>query len=184
MTHAVSPRHSVDALASGRIEDWIDVFEAQVVGWLLEPASHLRSHPHAGYAILSVVLPYFEAIAQFLEGKSRGSQAQFIVGFRAVFPVVPDTVPEGIYAELYDQLRCGLFHRAIAKGKVWIYPNGDFPIALEWDVAGKVSCIKVVPVNLIDAVSNHFQGYLSQLRDPSNVKLRANFEVWFRDRAS
>lgn len=184
MTFAVSPRHTVEKLASGKIEDFADVFEAQVMGWLVEPANHLRYSQHAGYAILSIVLPYFESIAQFIEGKKRGSEKQFIVGLRAVFPEVPEGTPEGIFSELYDQLRCGIFHRGIAKGKVQIFPGGDFPIAIEWDSAGQVTCIKVVPVNLIDPIVDHLRSYVAKLREPNNADLRRNFEVWFRERAS
>jgi hypothetical protein len=51
VTFAVSPRHTAEKLASGKLEDFVEVFEAQVIGWLIEPANHLRSSQHAGYAI-------------------------------------------------------------------------------------------------------------------------------------
>ena len=184
MPFAVSPRHTEEKLATGRIEDVIEVFEAQVTGWVVEPANHLRYCQHAGYAILSVLLPYFESIAQFLEGRRRGSEKQFLVGLHAVFPFVPEDIPEGVLSEFYDQLRCGMFHRGIAKGKVQIFPAGDFPIAIEWEKGNGVTFIKVVPINLIDPIYQHLQHYVASLRDPANEEMRRNFLKWFNERAS
>ncbi len=74
MPLAVSPHFTSDKLMSGRLEDMIDVFEDQILGWLIDPADALRTHQHAGFGILAIVLSYFEAIAQFLDGEARPSK--------------------------------------------------------------------------------------------------------------
>lgn len=179
MTIAVSPRFTSDKLVNGRLEDMIDVFEDQMLGWLIDPANALRHHQHAGFGILAIVLSYFEPIAQFLEGGARGSRQQFIVGLKAVFPQLDPGIPQALFEELYDQVRCGMFHRGITKPKVIIAPTGPHPIEVIHGQNHEVLQIKLVPVSLIDAIRGHLAQYVGELRNGANGQLRANFETWF-----
>src|SRR5262245_54085153 len=79
---AISPRFDESKLASGRIEDKIDVFEDQMLGWLVTPAKMMGTSQHSGFAMLAVALAYFEPLGQFLEGKAGKSQAQFTLGMK------------------------------------------------------------------------------------------------------
>lgn len=156
----------------------IDVFEDQVRGWIIAPANALRGHPHAGFAILASVLSYFEPIGQFVEGKKAGSRHQFGVGLLSVFPNIEPRYRDLILAELYEQVRCGLFHQAITKAKVIVNPDGEDPIEIH-GAADKIVRIIVVPIAFIDAIDRHLTWYADRLRDPANVDLRGNFENWF-----
>jgi hypothetical protein len=184
MTFAISPRFTLEKLASGKLDDMIDVFEDQMLGWLIDPANQLKPHQHAGFAILAVVLSYFEPIGQFLTGEEGSSKKQFGRGLREVFPGLNAAVTDEVVNELYDQLRCGMFHRGITKGKVLIAPDGDHALALRWASDGSIMHIVVVPRNLMYHLEQHLERYLGALREPSNTELRKNFERWFRERAA
>ena len=163
----------------------IDVFEDQMQGWLFDQANQLKPSQHAGFGILAIVLSYFEPIGQFLEGKAGRSEKQFLAGLAAVFPSVDPSVPESVYGELYNQLRCGMFHRGITKSKVTITRSGQNPIEVIYSKPdGVVQQITVVPVLLLEESERHLKRYVSALRDPANVQLRQSFETWFRARAA
>jgi hypothetical protein len=184
MSHAVSPNFTVEKLAGARIEDMIDVFEDQMLGWLIEPANRLRDYEHAGFGILAIVLSYFESIGQFLDGERKNSRQQFVSGLKAVFPNLDPEIPRSLFVDLYDQIRCGLFHQGLTKSKVVITRIGENPIEVIHGSAHEVIQIRVVPVNLIDAIHRHLVHYVAELRNPVNTSLRQNFEAWFRARGA
>jgi hypothetical protein len=178
---AISPRFDESKLASGRIEDKIDVFEDQMLGWLVTPARMMGTSQHSGFAMLAVALAYFEPLGQFLEGKAGRSQAQFTLGMKAVFPAMPND--PNLFSELYDQLRCGMFHRGITKGKVTVVRGSMYQFSFE-GVAPEVTKIVVDPWQLLKAVELHIQEYSNQLRFGADAHLRSNFERWFDLRAA
>jgi|SRR6185503_1219570 hypothetical protein len=184
MSIAISPRFTTEKLASGKLEDMIDVFEDQMRGWLIDPANQLVHHQHAGFGILAIVLSYFEPIGQFLDGKAGKSKAQFTRGLKAVFPDLEKNVSAKIIAELYDQLRCGMFHHGITKSKVAIAPSGPHSLSVAWGPKGELRQVMVVPRYLMGHLEEHLTRYVGELRDPANGKLRENFEKWFRKRAA
>jgi hypothetical protein len=179
MTLAISPRYTLAKLEGERLEDMIDVFEDQMRGWLIEPANALRYYQHAGFGILAIVLSYFEPIGQFLEGKADVSKRQFVVGLKAVFPGIDPTIPDTLFHELYDQVRCGIFHQGITKRKVMIRPQGPHPIEVIYGAGHVVTQVEIVPINLIDSINNHLVRYVADLRNPENQDLRSNFRNWF-----
>src|SRR5262245_11973387 len=136
-TSSISPQFTNGKLASGKIEDKIDVFEDQISGWLLCPAQALCSpgcseRANAGFAVLAIVCSYFEAIESYHRGsESRKKSKQFFRGgFLKVFPDLSRSLKAaghslpGLEAEIaddvYEQLRCGLFHEALVKHRVLI----------------------------------------------------------------
>ena len=80
-----------------------------------------------------IVGSYFESIASFIHGESSEGQSKrfFGVGFETVFPGVRDAAKEEdqnnaeqilseFLATFYSELRCGLFHEAMVRGKIVI----------------------------------------------------------------
>lgn len=179
---AISPRFDESKLAGGRIEDMIDVFEDQMLGWLVEPAKMMGPSQHSGFAILAVALAYFEPLGQFLEGKAGGSQAQFTLGMKAVFPAMAASDPR-LFKELYDQLRCGMFHRGITKGKVRVVRGTMYQFSF-LGTTEDVEQINVDPWRLLTAVELHIKEYVGQLRSGIDDSLRHNFVSWFNLRAA
>lgn len=179
---AISPRFDESKLAAGSVEDKIDVFEDQVLGWLLTPAKMMASSQHSGFAILAVTLAYFEPLGQFLEGKAGRSEVQFTLGMKAVFPAMAgaDSV---ILWELYNQLRCGMFHRGITKGKVTVVRGTMHPLVVI-RTGTEVTGITVDPWRLLSAIELHLTEYVNELRSGANAVLRQNFARWFDLRAA
>ena len=184
LTYAISPRFRLEDLEGATFEKLVEIFKDQMMGWLIEPANHLKSQQHAGFAILAIVLSYFEPIGQFLEGKRGDSQKQFALGLRAVFPDLDKAEFDALVGELYQQLRCGMFHRGITREKVVISPASDHAFAIEMNDKASLGRIVVTPVNLMQHLEQHLNRYVAQLLDPANVELRANFLKWFANRAS
>jgi len=180
MAYAISPRFTEDKLRNATFEDVVEIFEDRMLGWLIEPANHLKSQQHAGFAILAIVLSYFEPIGQALEGtrKKGGPRKLFSRGLRAVFPDLAASESEALIGELYEQLRCGMFHDGLTREKVVISPASHYAFSIEKDEAEKLKRVTVTPVNLMHHLEAHLREYTRQLRDPANVQLRQNFAKW------
>ncbi len=182
---AISPKYTFDKLASGALSDKIDVFEDQMQGWVFDQANQLKGLQHAGFGILAIVLSYFEPIGQFLEGRAGKSDKQFLAGLAAVFPDAGSSIPDSVLGELYNQLRCGMFHQGITKSKVVITRTGRNPIEVVYSTDdGTVHQIVVVPVLLLEQSEGHLKKYVAELRDATNTQLRSNFESWFNARGA
>ena len=184
MSVAISPRFTAEKLVGGNLDDLIDVFEDQMRGCLIDPANQLVPHQHAGFGILAIVLSYFEPLGQFLEGKAGKSKAQFTRGLKAVLPDLERNVSPKIINELYNQLRCGMFHHGITKWRVVIAPSGPHSLGVAWDAKGELLQVVVVPRHPMAHLDDHLTKYVGELREPANKKLRENFEKWFKQRAA
>ena len=195
----ISPIHTGSKLVSPTIEDKVDVFEAQMRGWMLNQARALMVDQHAGFAIMTLATTYFEPLATYVRGiDSEGrSKESFRFGFLYVFEEVADQVqysgasnPQAVVNEIadecYRELRCGLFHEAITKSKVVLQrvPGGP-SIQFQVDKASeKVVRIIVDPWSFLPRVETHLADFVAKLRDPSETTLRANFETQWNYRAS
>lgn len=180
----VSARFTADKLAGGKIEDMIDVFEDQVLYWHVEPAKMIRDYQHAGFAVLAIILPYFESVGYLQTGSPAKPWRHFLSGMEAVFPEVIPLVPKIILREFFDQVRNGVAHSGITKSKVVVAPAGRSPFEVLVENGRIVRSIQVVPRLLIDEVENHLRRYVAQLRDQTNEVLRRNFETAFLARAT
>ena len=192
---SISPQYAADVPLS-TISEKISVFEDQMRGWVLNHAHALASEQYtfredAGFAILMLVSSYFEAIEAFHQGRpSRQgeSSAFFKAGFLRVFHEVPTKLASGtnpqkmqdeLLNELYQQLRCGLYHEAMTKGKIILrHDTGamGFVFGLK-DYS--VSTIIIDPWQVLARVDSHFTTYIGQLQDPNQATLRTEFEKCF-----
>jgi hypothetical protein len=100
MAYAVSPNYMDHKLSSNKIEDMIDVYDDQIKGWLFSPTQLMTSNRHSGFAILTLVLTYFEPIGQFLTGQKGVSSDQFETGIKSVIPSFDPSIPRFIFDEL------------------------------------------------------------------------------------
>jgi len=198
---AVSPRFAAGKLQGApTLEDKIDVFEDQVTGWVLNHASALDAgnyalREHSGIAILMLVTPYFEQIASYLRGEdSNGHSGEFFRhGVRAVFPNMDDqfrtqgvrdpaAAAEAVMGVLYSEVRCGLFHEAMIRGRILIRRDtASLGVMIERDT-GEIGAVVVDPFLLLGNVRAHFEGYICRLRDPAEHELRRNFEAFWNIR--
>jgi hypothetical protein len=194
-TWAVSPAFTNERLQQGDLNSKLDVFEDQVVGWVLNHAAALDGEnyalrQHSGIAVLMLVLSYFEQIAAYIRGEdSRGRSADFFrYGLLQVFPELEGQIAQygvrnvqaavtNICMILYSEARCGLFHEAMIWGRILIARDQAAAIACMADLeTGDIASVVVDPWRFLGNIRGHFDQYLRRLRDPDEVALRANFE--------
>lgn len=199
---AISPNFDKSKLASGSLEDKIDVFEDQMNGWLLAHAHSLASpaYPtsqHAGFAILNLIGSYFETIASYLQGaSSEGQSAKFFaIGFRNVFPEFESqAVARGVQdidAELrrvadayYREIRCGLFHEAMTRTGTVVVKGAEHTLRVAEHPTTHKLMLEIDPFHLLARVQSHFDKYVATLRDAANTTARENFEREWNRRTS
>ena len=178
---AISPRYTLTKLSNGKLEDKIDVYEDQILGWVVAPAKLMFPYQHSGFAILALALTYFEPLGQSLAGQFEGSYTCFRQGLLTVYPNVH--VPnEQVLRQLYDQLRCGMFHRGLTKNLVQINQSQDAAIVMHGD-RGVVQSLIVNPWALLENVEQHVIEHCAALRIPNDSRRQA-FEKWFNQRGA
>jgi hypothetical protein len=194
----ISPQFHDSKLQPGcTLEDKIDVFEDRMNNWHLQHAYALLDEKYtrrkdAGFAVLTLVTGYFEPIESYHSGKpsDRHSKAFFRRGFLRVFlnlsttlknsgAVNADQLAVDIADEVYDHLRCGLFHEGGTKHKV-IVRQDNAPLGFMLDMTtSDVGSIVIDPARFLALVQNHLNNHVAQLRDTSQTTLRQNFETFF-----
>jgi hypothetical protein len=87
LTH-ISPSYTAGAVDLTKLDDRIKVYEDQIKGWFFGPVKALLSVPHSAFAVLHILMGYFENHAIYRRGQSsdRKSREFFCEGFTAVFP--------------------------------------------------------------------------------------------------
>jgi len=203
MPHLISPQFTDAKLASGcTLEDKIDVFEDWMTGWLLRHAHALCDDAYvfrkdAGFAVLMIATAYFEPIESYYTGRSsdHNSKQFFRCGFLRVFSGLTATLTQRGYVdaegvakklvdEIYDHMRCGLFHEGGAKYKLLIREDTAPLNAMLQTNTGDVGSIVIDPRRFLAEIQHHLSGYVAQLRDASETDLRKNFELFFDRRIS
>lgn len=183
MPYYVSKTITADEFfASPTLEKKIDVFEERVRVWQLDVAVEIERQinvtqdqdepmKHAGYALISILLSYFEMVGEVLTGAKGKSTNNFVAGFENVFP---GALSEINIRKIYKRVRCGMYHVAhTTKGTV---VSGVFSAAFLMDAKDNV-CVN--PHLMVHAVREHFDEFVSRLRDPNEAALHAYFESHF-----
>lgn len=182
---------SSDFPAKSTVDDKIDLFREQTLGWQLAPADAcingvsrlglLDGGPagilHSGYAVLAIVFSYFEMIGKLRAGfaETGKSRYYFRKGLLNVFPALEASGPEvqkDIVEILYQSGRCGLYHA----GKVGVRMpiSGDWLYPLRYDSESRK--LRINPHRLVPELIKHLELYVRELKDPGNGQLRCNFE--------
>jgi hypothetical protein len=180
-TTKISPNYTKEKLANFNIDTLIDIFEDQVIGWVIRPAKTLSKHENGSFAVLHLISSYFESYAMFRRGEAiqDGSREYFREGLLSVFPEIQDHSIQSIneiVEILYQDLRCGLYYTKFPMTRVRII-EGFSPIEIytDPDAPEKVLSIGIDPQNFLLRIEVHFSGYLHLLRDPAWDDLRARF---------
>ena len=157
----VSPRYDMQSLREGRVTP-IDVFEDAIQGWTLDYAAKLTglNEPAAGMAVMNLVAAYPETIECYAAGRdSKGKLKPFFRdGMRRVFPELAD-VPDAGLNRVCDDLRTGLYHGSMLKGRVVLVPDGP---AITYSPEGQVFAIN--PFAFFWRVQEHFTHFIQRLR--------------------
>jgi hypothetical protein len=172
------------------LDDKITLFEDQIRGWKLEIAEHMINGKsgndekdiqqpilHSGYAVLDVLLSYFEMIAKYCDGYTKHGKSSwyFKRGVHLVFPTLsnyPPSIVEELLDALYIGARCGLYHAGLTDSRIIL--TGQEKADLRFNLANEKLIIN--PHLLPKTLTAHLQHYIGELRDPNNIELRENFE--------
>lgn len=155
------------------------MLEAQVDGWILQHAHTLvdaknPARKHAGYAILMLIVSYFEGIEPFIAGSKAGKPHEvFRSGLRQVFPELSAT-PDLAIDSIYGELRCGLYHEGATGPRIQIARTPK-PIIVKTDPAGNLTAAVFNPWRVLKRVDSHFHAYIKDLRNPAQQALRGHF---------
>jgi hypothetical protein len=173
-------------------EDKVRIFYERIVGWQLNVAqacingmlacdgTQTGPVPRSGYAVLQIVLSYFEMIAKMKQGYASSGQSErhFRMGVRDVFPQLRGYdrgVVDDLLVILYRSGRCGLYHGGLTGGRIMIV--GEDAPALTYDPEAQYLAIN--PQRLVPTLREHLEAYVKALESPDNTRLRRNFERRF-----
>src|SRR6266496_591002 len=84
----ISPNYDSVKQVNPALNDFIDIYEDRVKGWLIDSAKILNKYEHAGFSVLHIIFAYFEAHASVYHGINTIGQAgtYFKQAFQAIFP--------------------------------------------------------------------------------------------------
>ncbi len=161
------------------VDDKIIIYERQVKGWFLDVADRLKNEEDSGFVVLNIGVSCLEGIQKNIEGitkkkrekKINGSKKVFVRGLRRIFNLTED---DDLLEEFYEQVRCGLFHDGMTKGKVII--NRTWGNVIDFS---DPDAIKINPKKFIDIIIKDFSNYIIDLRDVSKNDLRRKFDCTF-----
>ena len=177
----VSPLYTIDKLQNPSFDDLVDVFEDRTRGWLIDTARALNQLEHAGFAVLQVLLAYFEghAIYEFGEDSQYKSQEFFKSTFLQVFPEIinyGNDRADQIIDLMYTDARCGLYHTGMPRRGLIL--NDGSPTIRVLPVEGpNVDAVVVDRHTFVDRVEEHMEAYVARLRDLNETDLRTNFKT-------
>lgn len=186
-------RQQSDIPSPMTIDDKIGFFVEAVNGWYLNIADICingridesgnqveKAIKHSGFAVLAMVMSYFEMIAKYQAGYTgRQSKVYFRKGVLTVFDELndhPESVVDDVITLLYDGVRNSLYHAASTSPRIIITGDIRFVIGLEDRLQPRLI---INPHLLPGKLRKHLLNYESQLRDEANVQLRNNFEKRF-----
>jgi hypothetical protein len=180
MVLAIGPNHTDLDFPSGMfLNDKIEVFADRVIGWQIDIAQLcIDKSPHAGFAVLHIVVSYFEMIAKYEDGyiKDDASKRYFIRGVYSVFPDLRNELEaDRFLKQLWEEVRCGLYHGGITGPNIELRGGLEPPIVFP----PRNQRLTINPHTLVPAIKAHFQSYIMKLKDESNQKARGNFGLRF-----
>ncbi len=183
----ISPKHDTSFLENPTIEKFIEVYEARINGWMLKQAEKLLGEPDADFAVMLILLPYFESYAIYRTGiiNKGKTECLFVIGFISVFSnLLSVENGEAIAKIFYEDFRCGLAHIGLPKKRIAILSK-DKPYMYQilrpsqTDKAERMA----FPIDgklLFDLIKKHFDNYVKDLKNTKNHEMRGNFEIAFR----
>lgn len=177
----ISLHHDSDEFADGMtLDDKIEVFRDRVEEWQLNIAEKCWQIPHSGFAVLHIVVSYFESMAKYIEGYTGTGRSKeyFKKGFYAVFPDLllhTSNVRDTVLENFYDKVRCALYHGGMTLSGIFITGKQNDPVM--FDTQG--SNIFINPGELLEVMRRHFRGYCLELKKNENTELREKFKARF-----
>jgi len=187
--YAISANYTTADFPNPNIDAKITIFEDQIRSWYHVQARNLEADgtmgQHSGFAVLAIMLGYFETIGRLRAGSTgtTGAKYYFWQGFLDVFPELQEAFPkesmmQALRDVLWTELRSGLYHRLMPGPNIRIT---QMPLLAICEVNEKGEArIMINPFQVLNGVEAHFAKYVDALRDPANAVLRRNFDAAYR----
>lgn len=165
------------------LETKIEIFCERTNGWKIDIANDISSKrdPDNYYAILDIILNYFEMIAKYYEGYTGTylSKKFFMKGLFLVFPEIRDITSREpkinkSLEKLYFGARCGTYHIGFPNSYIFLEDGTIYPIRFLSN-----GTVTINPHQLVKVVKRQFNEYITNLKDTNNKTLRQNFEKRF-----
>lgn len=177
----ISPNFYATEMIDPSINDKIDLYEDRVSGWIFHPARLLNKDEHSGFALLQVLLSYFEGHAVFRRGEDSESKSKeyFSETLLSVFPEVlkfPDGIKSGFIEIMYRDARCGLYHTGMVRRRI-VLQDSESTFTLGLDRHDNLNTVHIDRHSFQKRIEEHFLEYLSALRNPANSDLRDKFNT-------
>jgi hypothetical protein len=176
----ISPNFTQEKFDDPTCDDLIDVFEDRIRNWVIEPAKRLMSDDIYQVAGFSVVLTYFEGTWAYVQGQDseHKSRSFFVDAFVDVFRPsgLSEDVLRGVADVLYRDARCGFFHDAVFRDRIYFkrLDKGEFYVTKS---KKGIESIVIDSQRFCNAVERHFAQLIAVLRNPSSIGQRAKFEI-------
>jgi hypothetical protein len=159
--------HEAILILSARIQErYLGPIDFLIASEATKPASDRRY----GFTILAVDCMLVETLGAFIEGledtegKSKKTFCKFL-RTRKRFAV--EFTTDELAEKFYKQFRCGILHQAETGGESKVWSVGPM-LQVDGDA------ITVNRNKFHESIKGEFQDYLSDLRDPESIALRAN----------
>ena len=155
-------------------KDWkraVDIFYERIYGRFLKPADLLSNEVEKnGFAIMTLLTPVIETLAQFKEGinNSRGCSKDLYIRF--LQSEFSDLFNRQKLAEsFYHGVRCGILHSAQTQNNV-VLTTQDVPIRVDNN-----RCIFINVPRMLERVKCYIKEYTERLVAGEDRELRCNF---------
>lgn len=183
----ISPNYTQEKLNKPTIDDLVDVLKDRVLNWLFEPAKKLITEKDSYFAVLCILLTYFEGIWTYITGiDSKGnSKKYFNDAFLDVFNSsnLSTELLTRVAKILYEDGRCGFFHDGMLRNRIFLTDLNQIDMLItlprkpdgKIDVNGQIESILIDSKYFMAAIERHFIDYLLCLRNPDESVKRENF---------
>ena len=190
ITYIAPGLKSTDYPTNPTIEDKINLFAQQTLGWQIDIADIcingkkdengnyiIMPIKDSGFAALYIIFNYFEMIAKYRYGYIGNGESSnyFKLGVKLVFfslNQIDNNLVDKFLEDLYKGCRCGLYHSGKTSPHIWI--SGQVENSIDYNRNTKK--VRINPHILTKRIKDHFIKYIDDLRDPSNIDMRQNFE--------
>ena len=180
MRIAISSKYYADEFPNGmNLDNKIEVYFDRVLGWQLTPAQDTANNvKHSGFAVLQIVMSFFESIAKYREGYCNKDESKefFKKGFELVFPQIQEAIPElkhrdELLNKIYGNIRCGLYHASLTGTGIVITGQTTSIVEIHPNL------IIMNPHRIVEPLEIYLRNYVRDLRDIKNIELRKKFEA-------
>jgi len=159
------------------IDASVDIYDDRQRHWYIAPLKKLldgEAQVDEDYIIVAMGCAYFEGVEYLHKGHDKGGNGKAFK--RCAARVLGLAANSAELKQLWESVRCGLFHTGFAGPKVRVRSGMATAVGF-----GSDRFLYVDPSKLIGAIERHHADYMASLRDPSNTTLRENFRKRFAE---